>query len=82
MSENRFQCPHEADADFICGVLVTELSLAKTLHDKVKIADEILSLRRFVKPMIAEWEHTNSINSHVEPNTTGVQQAHSNSGAG
>jgi hypothetical protein len=61
MSENKFQCQPEADADFICDVLITELSSAKTLQLKVKIADAILNLRQFVKPMIVEWEHINGM---------------------
>ena len=57
MSENRFQCPHEADADFICNVLIAELSASKTLYNKLMISQAIMDLRQFVKPMVVEWEY-------------------------
>ena len=59
MAGNTLGCPHQRDADWICSVLVREVMYATTLSDKHDAAMAILDVRRYVEPMVREWEHLN-----------------------
>lgn len=59
MAGNTLGCPHQRDADWICSVLVREVIHATTLSDKHDAAMAILDVRRYVEPMVREWEHLN-----------------------
>ena len=61
MAGNTLGCPHQRDADWICSVLVREVSYATTLSDKHDAAMAILDVRRYVEPMVREWEHLNGL---------------------
>ena len=61
MAGNTLGCPHQRDADWICSVLVREVSHATTLSNKLDAAMAILDVRRYTEPMVREWEHLNGL---------------------
>lgn len=67
MTDNKIECPYQRDADWICSVLVREVSNAITLQNKYDAATAIMNVRRYVEPMVLEWRHLNGLcNNNVK----------------
>lgn len=77
MAGNTLGCPHQRDADWIVSVLVREVSKATTLSDKMDAAFAILDVRRYVEPMVKEWEHLSGVGS-CQPCTKEAKRTNNN----
>lgn len=76
MTGNTIDCPYQRDADWICRVLVRQISHARTLSDKCDAAMAILDVNRFVDPMVREWEHLNGLCSSQPYTIEGANLQH------